>query len=83
MSNKLNNIVKGWKNYIFPSSEIEILAAKRAITCASCSHAVEGRFEIIEDKRIEEIKGMGCDMCLCPLSTKLRSPEEECPINKW
>ncbi len=80
---KLKNIIEGWKNAIWPNAEVEVLAAKRAIHCSACEHSVEMLFEVIQEKKIEEIKGMGCAMCLCPLTTKLRSPEEECPLEKW
>ncbi len=83
MINKLDRIVKGWKNAIWTDVEVEHVAAKRAMQCACCEHAVEGKFEVIKEKKIEELKGMICNLCLCPLTTKLRSPEETCPKNKW
>lgn len=80
---KLSNILSGWKNFIWKSVEVERLATKRATICSGCPNAVEGSFEIIKDNEIKEISGMVCNMCLCPLSAKLRSPEESCPKKKW
>lgn len=88
MSNlsKLNSILTGWKNFIFINPQIEKLAKVRAEICAGCDHAdIEYPFKkwIPEEKRIEIIKGLGCDKCGCPLLSKLRSPLEKCPLDKW
>lgn len=83
MFKKMQKIVDGFKNTIFETPEVEKLASERAVHCSECKHAIEGRFEVIEEKRIKELKGMICDLCLCPLTTKLRSTEEECPKKKW
>lgn len=80
---KLTNILKGWGNYVFPKKEVEQLAKARAEICARCPHAEKGKYEVIREGRIREIAGMICSLCACPLSTKLRSPEETCPINRW
>jgi hypothetical protein len=64
---KLNNIIEGWKNVIFPNKEVEKIAYERAIICANC------------DKNKLNI----CSECGCPLVAKLRSINEKCPINKW
>jgi len=84
---KINNIISGWKNYIFHKPEIEQIANDRAEHCAKCDNAIEGWYEVIRDQNIESISGMVCNGCptkvKCPLSTKLRSPEETCPQKKW
>lgn len=84
--NTLNSILQGWKNFIFKSEKIEELANVRAVICAGCEYAnPEYPFKnyLPEEKRIEIIKGLGCDKCGCPLSSKLRSPFEKCPTEKW
>jgi len=81
-------IVSGWKNFTFPSKDIEKLAKVRAKICASCDQSTtEYPFKnyIPEEKRIEEIKGLGCKLCGCPLQSKLRQVLESCPHpeKKW
>lgn len=80
---KLSSIISGWKNYLWKNVEVERLAAKRAMKCAGCDHAIESKYEVLHDHKLKEIQGMVCDMCLCPLSTKLRSEKESCPLEKW
>lgn len=80
---KLANIIQGWKNYLFESKDIEDLAIERAHFCAKCPFAEEGIVPDLIDDRIEDVQGMVCNKCYCPLSAKLRSPEESCPIGKW
>ena len=84
--NKLKLILDGWKNFTFPNSQVEELAKVRADICSECPHAnPEYPFKkmIPEEGRIEKIKGLGCDKCGCPLSSKLRAVMEKCPLNKW
>jgi len=80
---KLANIIDGWKNYLFENKDVEDLANERAHFCAKCPFAVEGLVTDLIDDDIVDIKGMVCDKCHCPLSAKLRSVEESCPIGKW
>lgn len=81
--NKLVSIYTGWKNYVFPSPEIEKLAKKRARSCSQCLKAKKMKVEIIKDGSIKEIEDLCCSLCSCPLSTKLRSQKEVCPLKKW
>jgi flavoprotein len=79
-------ILQGWKEFIWPSKKIEEQARERAKICAQCPHAnPEHPFKrwIPEENRIEMIKGLGCDICGCPLSSKLRQVLEGCPEKKW
>lgn len=80
---KLVSIYKGWKNYTFENIEIERIAKKRASICANCPESIKGYSEIIKDGRIENISGMKCNLCECPLPTKLRSIDENCPKELW
>lgn len=83
MLDKLHNILNGFKNYIFEDKAVESLAKARAIECAKCPKAVWGMIPMMFEDEIEEIKGLKCDWCECPLSTKLRSVDEKCPMEKW
>ena len=75
------NIINGWKN-LFLMLETD-LARERAKHCSSCDHARAGSFEKLIGDKIIEIKGLKCDLCRCPLSPKLRSTNEKCPLKKW
>lgn len=64
---KLQKIIEGWKNYIFPDAEVEKIAKFRALKCATCD------FNILEM----------CTKCNCPIPMKTRSMDSECEINRW
>jgi hypothetical protein len=91
---KYRDIANGWKNYIFPNKEAEELAEKRAKICAGCPLNVNNDcsskkqgpvaksflYEVKNEYRVEgEIKN-GCG---CPISTKTRSLQTQCPLNYW
>lgn len=83
---KFNAIAEGWKNFVFPSKNIEELAKVRAEICSGCPHmTTDYPFKNIlpEEKRIEIVKGVACGLCGCPLQSKLRVPLESCPEKKW
>ncbi len=78
------HIINGWKNYTFPSDEVEKIAKERANICSKCDSAAHGTYEkLMPDWSIKEVQGLKCNKCGCPLSTKIRSIEENCPLNKW
>lgn len=79
---KLKEIIKGWKNYKFPNPEYEAMAAKKAKVCSSCDSAIQDTWFDLVDKKIEELSGLACDECSCPLTTLLRS-DKPCPLNKF
>jgi Zn ribbon nucleic-acid-binding protein len=83
MLNKLNNIVRGWAGYVWETPEVKALAEKRAVACADCPNAEWGLIAQLLEDDVTTIKGLKCSMCDCPLSTKLRSKEEVCPLAKW
>lgn len=75
---KFKEICDGWKNYIFPSPEIEILAIERAKICSDCKvptgdgRVVDG---VDENNR--------CVKCRCYIPAKTRSVNSSCPLRKW
>lgn len=81
----LSQIVEGFKNYSFPTEHNEKEAIRRAEICASCPYANPHRLfkKLLDDNKIEHIKGLGCDKCGCLLSAKVRSPLSKCPEGKW
>lgn len=80
---KIHNIIQGWHGWAFDSVEAEQLARQRARICGECEFAVEGIIPSFMDDKVEEIKGLECAKCNCPLSTLLRAPDANCKINKW
>ena len=83
MIDKLNNILSGWKGYLWETPEVKGLAQKRAIECAKCDKAEWGMIPQFMDDEVKEIKGLSCGLCDCPLSTKLRAQNEKCGLGKW
>lgn len=83
----IRKILAGWGNFVAPRSDIEALAKKRAVECSKCDQARLGKIEVFKDKRIKEISALVCNACptkiKCPLSAKLRAPNEKCPLEKW
>lgn len=76
------NIYQGWKKYL--KGSVTELERSRAKLCKECPEAVVGTYEkLMPDYELKEVKGLKCNQCGCPLSTKLRSKEESCPLGKW
>jgi len=80
---KINNILSGWSNFILKSEVTEELAKKRALACVDCSECVKSKLTAFVNDDIKQIKGYKCNICNCPLSAKLRTEKEKCPLNKW
>lgn len=77
-------ILKGWDNYLFSDPEMEVKAKERAKICAQCPHAVVGSYQqFMPDYTLQEVEGMKCDVCGCPLSTLLRQDDKKCELKKW
>lgn len=79
---KFQAITQGFKNFVFANEYIEQLATERAKICADCPHAnPEYKFKkwLPEDNKTEQISGMGCNLCGCLLSAKVRQMLESCP----
>jgi len=91
---KFKEIVNGWKNYAFPTKEIEELAEDRALICATCPLNVKGTcssskvgkvektfyYKVENQNRLEGELHFGCG---CPLKSKLRSENSQCPLGKF
>jgi hypothetical protein len=82
---KLRSIFNGWYNYLFPDADTEKLAKERATICGGCIHSRVSLVEIVKDRRNPKISGRHCEICMCPLATKIRSWEESCALDvpKW
>lgn len=82
---KLKAIISGFKNFSFPTESIEKIAKERAVICAGCPESNPNHpfKKMIDDQSTIEIKGMGCNVCNCLLSAKVRQLFEGCPLKKW
>ena len=77
-----SKILEGWKSYLKGGASGE--EKKRAIICEGCPEAVLGTYEqFMPDNTLKEVRGLKCNSCGCPLSTKLRVKNESCPLDKW
>ena len=84
MISKVKSIISGWSNYIVSDKKNKALYNYRVKQCSECVEAVEGTYEkLMPDYTLKKIKGLKCNICKCPLSTKIRSLEENCPLTKW
>tara|TARA_R110002012_G_C11185411_1_gene557654 strand:- start:99 stop:344 length:246 start_codon:yes stop_codon:yes gene_type:complete len=79
---KINDIKKGWQNYLDESNIDKEIVNKRATICSECKHAKQGKLLTFIKDRLQEIQGYYCGLCKCPLSAKVRS-ETKCDIDKW
>lgn len=79
---QISNIKDGWVSFLKKETAEE--AKRRASICQECPHAVVGTYEkFMPDNSLKEIQGLKCDVCECPLSTKLRAKDAHCPLGKW
>jgi len=76
---QVSNIINGWKNY-FGSKDID---QNKLSHCITCDFAVTKKYLTFIKDDFKEIEGKVCIKCDCPLSAKLRSENEKCPIGKW
>ncbi len=78
-------IVEGFKNFAFPSEEMERIAIERADTCSRCDYfnPKHPLRKIMPDDSIEIISGAGCGQCGCFLPAKVRQMIQNCPEKKW
>lgn len=81
---RLQRIIEGWGNWIFPNEEVENIAKYRALRCAACDF----NKDMLDSSLPEILKPKGivisaCTKCYCPIAQKTRSIDETCPINRW
>lgn len=84
---KIKNVLNGWKFYLSKDEEIEKMAKERYEFCKYCRESKESIYKVFLKDELIDAKGKVCNGCdgviKCPLSTKLRSKEETCPLNNW
>ena len=79
----IKNIISGWQNFIVKSEVTEKLAEQRAEHCIKCSELKHGEVLAMIKDDLKEIESHYCAKCMCPLSAKIRSKNETCPLSKW
>jgi hypothetical protein len=80
---KIKNILNGWGNFIEKSEVTETVAESRAKICATCFECKEGKLLALIKDDLKEVEGHYCALCYCPISAKIRSINERCPLSKW
>jgi hypothetical protein len=71
--NKLVEITKAWIIASNPTPEQEEKALYRSGVCDGCE----------KKQYVEHLAFFRCGECGCPLSKKIYSPINSCPLNKW
>jgi hypothetical protein len=71
--NKLVEIAKAWIIAANPTLEEKQKALSRSAICDECP----------EKKHNDHLNFFYCDECGCPLSKKIYSPINSCPLKKW
>ena len=69
MASTFEEIVDGWKNYVFPNATTEELGKTRLLHCMTC----EWRSKTTNK----------CKLCGCPVEKAVRSRPKKCPDNRW
>lgn len=65
--NKAEEIMMGWKNFVFKDPKNEIIAKYRLEECLKCLD-VKHKLGVYY-----------CGICKCPIAAKARSPKSKCP----
>lgn len=71
MKDKTLEIITAWGNSFNPTKEQKDIADKRKDVCNECPS-------------LKKVTGIEfCDECGCPISKKIYSDKNSCPLNKW
>lgn len=83
MTNGLDPVEEGIRNFNNPLPDVEALANKRAAICEDCPLRVIEPIDFlrVSEDRIPTISEMMCDECGCTLSYKTRQSKTVC--KKW
>ncbi|WP_228853251.1 hypothetical protein [Aegicerativicinus sediminis] len=83
----IKDILNGWTNYLHIKGHKTLVleeAKKRAKICVDCPHIRYGKHAaVLPEAQIGEIQGHYCNDCKCPISVKVRSVNDTCPLGKW
>lgn len=83
ISNGIDPLEEGIRNFKQPIKDVEILAKIRSVTCGNCYEYVDEPIDFlrVEDIMIESLSNKMCNECGCTLSYKLRQSQTKCI--KW
>lgn len=83
MTNGLDPVEEGVRNFNHPVPDVELIANERASICKGCPFRVIEPIDFlrVKDSRIESISEMMCDECGCTLPYKTRQSKTVC--HKW
>lgn len=83
LSNGLEPLEIGIRNFKNIDIDVELLAIERLEICKVCDDFVDEPIDFLKviDKNITELSNKMCDECGCTLSYKLRQSKTKC--NKW
>jgi len=83
LSNGLEPLEIGIRNFKHIDIDIELLAIERLQICKGCENFVDEPIDFLKviDKNILELSNKMCDECGCTLSYKLRQSKTKC--KKW
>jgi hypothetical protein len=83
VSNGIEPLEEGMRNFKHNILDVELLAFDRAKECTMCEFYVDEpiSFLKVKDKNIPELSEKMCDICGCTLSYKTRQSIEKC--SKW
>lgn len=73
---KIINILNGYTNLLFKNEEVEGIAINRQLICNACPSRTT--LAVVSNTILSY-----CKICKCPLSAKVRSVNEVCPLHKW
>lgn len=76
---KINQVIEGWRNNMFPPKRIKTLiaetSAERMAICEACKHHSKNYKNVRPDAH--------CIKCGCTLSAKTKCLSCACPLDKW
>lgn len=83
MSNGIEPLEIGMRNFKNIDIDVELLAIERLEICKVCDGFVDEPIDFLQvtDKNITELSNKMCDKCGCTLSYKLRQSKTKC--DKW
>ena len=67
----VEEIITGWKNFVFKDKQTEKIAKERIAVC-------------LDKKKCTKLnERFFCTICNCYMPAKVRSPRSKCPLRKW
>lgn len=74
--NKIINIIQGNYNLITNNEKANLEAIPRIRICEGC----EFKRKLV---KVNQIQRYYCSICSCPVDSRARAEDEQCPKGKW